>query len=416
MKPRALWTRLGVLVPPCALGLFVWHFGVDVPWLDQWELPTLLEKRALGTLRLADFWAPHNEHRLFFPRLIMVGLAGLTDWNIRWELAVILLLALGTFAIFAWKLHRNEAAWALPLVSVLVFSLSQKENWLWGWQIQILLNVLAVVAGLAILSRPNVSTAGVALASALGVVAYYSFANGVAFFPVAVLVLLAAGGARPDRVGLLVSVCAAATMLYLRGFPSAANAPPSTHTPVHVLLALPYALAYLGNPLRVGPTWVAVLLGLLGVATFSWAFRRGRAAAPERAAFALGLAGYAIGSAVITAVGRAGFGVQQAASSRYATIATLFWVGLVLLVSSDARLRRACFGAIAIFLLIADGRGAEQAVYDSLERAAVREALLSRDPDGALRINLPEQEVLRHRPDIELLRAHHLTAFRRGME
>ncbi|HZS38481.1 MAG TPA: hypothetical protein VFF06_16715, partial [Polyangia bacterium] len=67
---------LGVaLVPAIALAAFVWRFGVDVPYWDQWELVPLLKGAHDGTLRAADFFALHNEHRLVVPRLIMLGLA-----------------------------------------------------------------------------------------------------------------------------------------------------------------------------------------------------------------------------------------------------------------------------------------------------------------------------------------------------
>src|SRR5205823_6120927 len=54
----------------------------------------LFEKMQDGTLGVADFFAQHNEHRIFFPRLIFFALGRLTHWNIRTELWVVWLLAL----------------------------------------------------------------------------------------------------------------------------------------------------------------------------------------------------------------------------------------------------------------------------------------------------------------------------------
>lgn len=47
--------------------LYVRAFGVNVVVRDQWEVATLFGELFSGTLSLADLWAPHNEHRFFFP-------------------------------------------------------------------------------------------------------------------------------------------------------------------------------------------------------------------------------------------------------------------------------------------------------------------------------------------------------------
>src|SRR5437870_11339168 len=121
--------RLLIAVPPLLIGLLIFRNGVDVPFLDEWDgTAPLFEKMADGTLGLADFFAQHNEHRIFFPRLIFFGLGRLTHWNIQAELWVTWFLAL--LCLFnIWQIARRSswknsphAFWLLFAASVLLFS------------------------------------------------------------------------------------------------------------------------------------------------------------------------------------------------------------------------------------------------------------------------------------------------------
>src|SRR5262245_62975011 len=85
------WLAIALLlafIPLAYLIVMVATYSVDVPFADQWALVPLLEKSYRGTLTLRDLWSQHNEHRLLFPRMIMLVLARLSGWNLRYELAV----------------------------------------------------------------------------------------------------------------------------------------------------------------------------------------------------------------------------------------------------------------------------------------------------------------------------------------
>ena len=92
--------KILALVPLAFLIWVVVHYAVAVPFMDQWDMVPLLEKTYHGELTFHDLWAQHNEHRPVFPQLIMLLLARLTHWNIHYELAVSITLALGIFAVF----------------------------------------------------------------------------------------------------------------------------------------------------------------------------------------------------------------------------------------------------------------------------------------------------------------------------
>ena len=154
--------KLLTLAPLLWVVFAVMRYGVDVPFLDQWELVPFLDKSYQGQLTLGDLWVQHNEHRIFFPRMLMVGLAHLTGWNTRWELVVNLVLGCGIFGVLAWQIQRTrkelgqeQLKWAVPACSLVVFSLCQYENSLWGWQLQMFMEMLALTGAIVVLAQPR---------------------------------------------------------------------------------------------------------------------------------------------------------------------------------------------------------------------------------------------------------------------
>src|SRR2546422_11380275 len=69
-------------VPVLALIVLVRTYGVNVPFWDQWDLVPFFQRYKSAELEWGDVWAQHAGHRIFFPRLIMLGLAVLSNWNI----------------------------------------------------------------------------------------------------------------------------------------------------------------------------------------------------------------------------------------------------------------------------------------------------------------------------------------------
>src|SRR6185312_1721096 len=97
-----------ILAPPLLIGILIFRNGVDLPILDEWDgTAPLFEKMADGSLGFGDFYSQHNEHRIFFPRLIFFALGRLTHWDVRAELWVIWLLTL--ICLFnVWQIARHQ--------------------------------------------------------------------------------------------------------------------------------------------------------------------------------------------------------------------------------------------------------------------------------------------------------------------
>ena len=121
-----------IILNPIAVAVLVWRFHVDVPFWDQWDFVPDLDRLFSGQLDLSFLFRQHNEHRMFFPRLIMLALARVTHWSIGWELVVSYLLTWGIFLFLVKQLfhfypevRRIFLVFPIILFSWLTFSMNQ---------------------------------------------------------------------------------------------------------------------------------------------------------------------------------------------------------------------------------------------------------------------------------------------------
>ena len=68
-----LWLIL-VSIPPLLVLLALDKFVVNMPYADEWEMTFFMFKLESGGITWGDLWLQHNEHRIFFLRLIILGL------------------------------------------------------------------------------------------------------------------------------------------------------------------------------------------------------------------------------------------------------------------------------------------------------------------------------------------------------
>ncbi len=372
------------LVPVGRMARSVTRSSVDVPFNDQWSIAALMGRsfgdRSLGgPVRFSDLFAKHHEHRIFFPRLIMLGLAHMTRWNTRAELLVIMglfvvmLLIIGRLMWAAMSTKVVSTMVALPLVSALLFSKTQAENVLWGWQLTLVLCVAAFIASISlIVGLPRNSTRNsnrkatrlrdsVRFVMALfsGVVSQYSFANGVLVWPIGLALLVSMSSERSGRdVRRIFVWCGAGLISTFAYFWHLNERSGFLRFFSHSKDSLNYALVFLGAPLtlrtfdcvpsgqRCGTVIAdarlrgAVLLVALMVVAVRAVRNRIGASRPF-----LAMATFGVLSAALASMGRASLGTRQALESRYTTLSLTAWIGLVVLlalvisaaISSDGR-------------------------------------------------------------------------------
>jgi len=329
-----LWPA--ALAPMAVVVYAIHRYGVNVPIWDQWVLVDPLVEIELGRFPWGGVFGLQNEHRMVFPKLIMLGLAQLTGWNTLVEMwfsaalaacSLLMLLALARPALDG----AGPAAclWAVSMLSALVFSLAQWENWLWGWQIQWFLGALAAISVVALTTwslealRPLRHLAGAAFAA---IVCQYSIASGIAIWAAGAMVLAFHSDWR-RLLAVWTAIAIGATAIYFIGYVKPANHPSMTVAIEHPGDYLVYVGNYLAGPLGrhafIGHLVAAVFV-LLTVASLPWLRREPRLVVPW-----IAIGAFAGANAAATGIGRLGMGVEQALQSRYVTIALLLPVALV---------------------------------------------------------------------------------------
>jgi len=291
-------------------------------------------------------------------RVVYLLNARLTRWDLRSEYIYMYLAIYGAFAIHVaglWRITGRRLAmpflYALVLISVVYFSPAGHNNHWWSMMLQLNLANLFIAYALWRLARdPNGSASNVLAASA-GWAATYTLTNGlVAMLVLAVIAHLPrprlfAPGWRTVFWG--VNLVAVFT-LYLRGLPAQPGGRPGPFdlarftfiylgAPLGELLDYPYRGIF-SVPMT---TWFNGLIGVFLLAittTLCFAARRRILTGDTAALVLLGFSLFAVGSALLTAWGRAEFGtgVAEANSSRYTIFGSFLLYGLVAYVAALA--------------------------------------------------------------------------------
>ena len=317
--------------------ILIAFYAVNVPLLDDWELVPIFQHLHAGHFLWSDFWHQHNEHRILFPNLFLVGLAVLDHWNIIVEC----FCSFG-FAVFSfWILTKTAVNGGIKSLSLLIclslvfFSPLQAENWLWGWQIEWFMNVLGVVAvifGLSETKNRQVGFGALLLMIGGGILAQLSLGNGTLIWP---LMLMALMYKRIDIKGLLLVLISglSSTTLYFWNYISS-DSKSFKFGAHHPIALLHYVLLYLGHSLSfyhkpaivVGAFLICTFVGL---STYIFIIQR-KVFAQLVPWIVLGL--YAIFSSIITAFGRINLGVNEAFSSRYTTVSSLLLISIIVII------------------------------------------------------------------------------------
>jgi hypothetical protein len=325
------------IVPALLLIAAIKQYAVNVPFGDEWQMIPLFAKWHAHALTFHDLYEQHNEHRILFPKLIFLAFAALTHWNLRAEMFFSVALVAATSAAIYVLIRRTlpdsprRVALLWVLANLLLFSPSQGENWLWGFQLQVFIPNLCLVAALVTITSAWNSSARIAVAGFFAVVASFSFGNGLLLWPLLALCLLLR---REKKMLILIwlAMFAIVCACYFAGYRR--HVPP----PGHWIEYICYFSAFLGGVLarqREGALLMSpIIIGMAAsflYAAFAVRFLKQRGPDFAKTVPWLIIGAYPLGSAVIAAAARIDSGMGQAVDSRYITISSLLYLSLVML-------------------------------------------------------------------------------------
>ncbi len=320
------------------------RYGVNVPFADDFTLAPLLLSAHSGTLTFGELFAQHNEHRMALPRLLALGFARFAHGDLRVQMLFSFTLVVLTAALFWFLIWRTiktavrERLVLMLLLSMLLFSPIQAENWMWGFQVALFLNNLLLIAAVAV--AVSAAPIGVKFVACVlfAALATYSFGSGVLLWALTFPLALFTKTSRTRRTSWAIAwaLCAAGVIgCYFIQYQHPIEHSPTLASP-RLTDYVAYVLAFLGAhlssieggiiaPAVIGGAIVAVTVGLCASA---WRVIP-RVDLPTRVLPWAGLILYAGFNAALAAVTRISFGVSQALDSRYTSFSIYSSIGLL---------------------------------------------------------------------------------------
>ncbi|MEZ5989100.1 MAG: hypothetical protein R3F30_08250 [Planctomycetota bacterium] len=337
------------LLPAVPIVLLVALLYHDLPFYDEWMFSHTIHRFEAEGLSWGLLIEPHNEHRIAVARGLLLALVYLTDWNTWYEVALLLAVTLSVVPLLRFLASPPDRRRDAPLpplfwvaAAALVFSVNAYGCWLWPWLLSNQLAMAFSVLALGLLAHSGAGLRSVVLAGVAAFAGSFSAGFGVCVWPVGVAYLaLARGNSR--RWLRLATWCGLGLVCFVLYGGGGAARSPGGAVP-SVLQMAGYLVRWLGSGVA-GQSRIAASLS--GVGFLVWSLGLGALVATrpsfrtgELAPWAL-LYGYALCVAVLTTIGRASMGVDQAMSPRYVPFSALGWVALAGLTASALRAARA---------------------------------------------------------------------------
>lgn len=340
--PRRIALCAALCLPFAVYLVYVWHYGVNTLYADDWSLLGAVRASFDGNLTFSTLWVQHNESRVLFPNLIAIADAHLLHLNMKaimWLSAIMTMTSVGALTRWVWK-RSTGPQWTGLIIPTLLLSPCQYQNMLWANQVAWAIVAACLIVVLLSLDRaPRINLAFGLAVCAAGVASYSQF-PGLLLWP-AGLAQIAVIHTSSTRRRLLAAWILAAILtsgIYLLGFNLHDLGGPSRPAHVGPISFIKFLLVLLGSVVPAGnanATNTYLILAGIGVLVASLLctsliifFLKRRSLDSDNtriSAVALGLVVFSALAILTDAGARASFGVSQATQSRY-TLFSLFLV------------------------------------------------------------------------------------------
>jgi hypothetical protein len=383
---------------------------------------------------LGFFWEQHNEHRVALARIFFLADILVDRGTQALTKTITLLFCAATAGFFSLlvirfdRLHWGIRLGTIGLFIALFMSSHQMENLYRGFNNQVLTVTFFSVVALYLTARSIESGRSLPLWSAVasGVLATYSMSNGLAVWPLMLLLCLVLR-AKLRSTATIAVVGAIVIVSFLWNYHK-----PAAHPSMFAGLADPlgfahYFVAFLAGPLNGFNLSQATVVGggaLLLVLYYLLRQLKAGGRVPTLAWFLIATCFLVMAIDAMVAIGRFGFGVEQGLSSRYSSYVAPLYAALLLLGLSrvDATqkspmqsLDLAVLGGTALVCVIGlmpsqsrpiiDWASGQFALYEQLGAAAITEA-----PDEAFLQTVASPRQIE--ADFPYLAEHQLSMFR----
>jgi len=331
----------GAIIPAILSLHFILTLAVPTIFWDEWGFVPLVIKIFKGDEILSlELISLHNEHLIFFPRLIVLGLASISSYNLFLEIIVGWIFLSFTILVLWFLLIKTapEAKWTIIPITWLSYSFIQYENFLWGWSsINWYLITFCVVASIYVLNNAKESNKSFWLFIIFSLIATFTNIIGNIIW---LLGLTYFRTFKKRYYAILIVFFILAIIIYFLLLEDNQNynkIDTITNEPIE---KIKYVLIYLGGAVRISPNFAEQIYGALtaGIVIFSifmtmitYYHFKIRKKLESNIRPWVNLCLFGILAAIITAIGRINFGVEQALANRYVAVSNLFLDGVIVI-------------------------------------------------------------------------------------
>ena len=324
------------------IALYFWYinaFGVDVVFWDEWNLIPMIHHFFLGSLTVTDLWEQHNENRMLIPNLYFLLLANVAHFDTKIGMFVGAFFLIISFALLfvIYRKYSPDRIWTFVPVGYLMFSLVQHENTLWGFQVAWYMILVCLLGMFVCLDRMGRTAWSFALATVLAILASFSSLQGLFLWP-AGLVYIFANRYSVNYKILWILFFLGTALVYFVGFDfHNTGGSPVFGFLSHPVNAMVYFFVAIGSVLPVGSNGTKGCIGFVFFLLSVYCAVRAVLSVKSDRAYLLPMAlmSFVIFFDFSLVVGRSGFGVGQATSSRYTVYNILLLIAIYISVTRD---------------------------------------------------------------------------------
>ena len=332
--------------------IFVVYLILDVSrdmfFADEWDTPgNILFKFYNGeALMFSDFFSQHNESRKVFPKLIYVTLAKLNILDMRVGVWIRLILSFGSIILFylaSSSLSKNKRILFMVCSSILIFIPSQTYNLVFGLQFITIVPPICLILCVLVLESKLSFYIKVFFNICLCIISTFTYANGMIVWAIANPILFyfyRQGNENSFKkvssiVFSLFSI--ACISIYFIDYTSPSGHPGIIKGLTDPLRSFHFFILWIWCPFLNGltyPKFACIPLALFHCFLIIL-FRKDLKSLITRKTvltsfqfLMLCLILYGLGSGLITAIGRSGFGVKAALYVQYPSFALWTHIGI----------------------------------------------------------------------------------------
>ena len=319
------------------LSYLVLSQATNIPFWDEWFVPTLFDHYYSGTLTLKYLVFVHGDHVLAFPQIIILLMGILTQWDVRIELFINLALGLYIYLLYRFVVlkmsnnTKNQNILLLPIVGIFVFSFVQWHNWTWGWQMQIFISIATSLTTLFILTFKNINIKNLLIAIFFSLLSSFSFASGISLWIIGIL-LIAIRANKPILYLLWAIPSAACFYIYYLLRPKQLSL-----ENISLIDSIEYIIIYIGNPVSPWREDIVFFIGLAGVFLLFICLFLNRDL-DDYSLFFLSIIIFVIMTAILTSIGRSHH-LDSPTVSRYSSFSIHYWIAIICLIFKPGKSR-----------------------------------------------------------------------------